>query len=109
MEASEARPDNTGVFEWGPCCACEQEDGRVRNVLFLPKKGLVPGSGWGCLTCRLPTDGALAVLCDACLAQKKPIRFAVSSRADKKGRVPIEELQGEYKHNLLLHGELRRN
>jgi hypothetical protein len=57
------------------CCSCGRKDSTVRNMLMLPFRGSVPGTGWGCVLCALPPDGASAILCDACLsAGKQPIR-----------------------------------
>ena len=50
----------------GPCCQCECTDG-VRNIFLLNRRGAIPGRGWGCVVCGLPPDGAVAVLCDACV------------------------------------------
>jgi hypothetical protein len=59
----------------GPCCACKR--GGARNLLMLDRKAPVPGTGWGCVICDLPSDGAVAVMCDECL-----------------GLVPLEVCQG---------------
>jgi hypothetical protein len=53
------------AVDLGPCFAC---GGRtdVRNLICLPFRAPVAGTGWGCFVCGLPADGAVAVLCDAC-------------------------------------------
>lgn len=52
----------------GPCCACRRSDVDVRNLIMLPFRAPQPGTGWGCVVCGLPSDGAIALVCDACLA-----------------------------------------
>jgi hypothetical protein len=41
----------------GPCCICEVESHRVRNIIMLDKEAPIPGRGWGCLACGLPLIG----------------------------------------------------
>jgi hypothetical protein len=55
------------VPDLGPCCGCEVTTLGACNIVMLDKKAPVAGAGWGCLVCELPHDGAVAVLCDACL------------------------------------------
>lgn len=57
----------------GSCCICAGKQS-VRTVLQLGFRAPVPGTGWGCVVCRLPGDGAVAVLCDECCKkhQKTP-------------------------------------
>jgi len=88
----------------GPCCVCEKAGPDVRNVVMLDRKGPVPGRGWGCLVCDLPLDGAVAVLCDDCLANRAgEIRF-VCNGCPKDGRLPIEELAFEpFEHRMACH------
>lgn len=57
---------DTGEIRNGPCCICGV-DGRSGNIVLLDFKGTVPGTGWGCVACNTPMDGAAAVLCDSCL------------------------------------------
>jgi len=64
----------------------------------------VPGSGWGCVVCGLPADGAIAVLCDGCLDHTP--RFAVHGYADGGGRILIDELREAFDHDLSRHAEL---
>lgn len=58
----------------GPCCACRRSDVDVRNLIMLPFRAPQPGTGWGCVVCGLPSDGAIALVCDACLEADAPIR-----------------------------------
>ena len=89
----------------GACCACGGFD-HVRNVFMLDQKAPVPGTGWGCLVCHLPNDGAIAVLCDACADVEYPfmnIKFAVDGMPADKKRIPIIQLSGEHKHDMRFH------
>lgn len=92
----------------GTCCLCET-DKEVRNILSLPKKSPTPGAGWGCMICELPPDGAMAVVCDACLEQIRAgvaqPKLACRGEAATGGRIPIEELQGEHAHVMARHVE----
>lgn len=97
-------------IDLGPCCICEAEGGAVRNILMIDRPGPTPGKGWGCLQCGLPMDGAVAVLCDACLQDystgKAQIKFVCSGRPAKDGRMPIVELSDEpFEHDLSKHPE----
>ena len=90
-------------FDLGPCCACQKTGASVRNIVSLPFIASQPGTGWGCVACELPADGALAVVCDHCLETHAPLRFATDGFAVDKGRVPIETLTEPYKHDLSRH------
>lgn len=94
-------PDNLG-----PCCICEGTSG-VRNVIMLAFKGQVPGHGWGCVVCDLPSDGACVVLCDPCAKawdeDGTPFRFACRGYPAEDGRVPIEELVERHDHDQAKH------
>ena len=57
----------------GTCCNCETNQD-VIFIVDLNYKAPIPGTGWGCLVCNLPPDGAVAVLCVNCrndLAERK--------------------------------------
>jgi hypothetical protein len=60
-------------IDLGPCCACGVRGLVVRNIVALDVRGPSPSQGWGCLVCHLPANGAVAVVCDACLDQDVPI------------------------------------
>jgi hypothetical protein len=96
------------TVDFGPCCSCgrEGDDLNVRNIVMLEQKGTVPGSGWGCVQCGLPCDGAAAVLCDDCMSLGRPIKFAIAGPAKDKKRVPIESLGAEHKHDMSKHPEV---
>lgn len=93
----------------GSCCICETRAGVV-NVIMLDQRGTVPGRGWGCVVCDLPSDGAVAVLCDDCrdawFADKAELRFVCRGYASSGERDPIEALPpGEFKHDEAKHTE----
>lgn len=73
----------------GACCACGCQGDSVRNIVALRQLAPQPGTGWGCTICGLPNDGAVAVLCDACLHANVPIRWIVDGYAVDGKRVPI--------------------
>jgi len=60
-------------IDLGACCACRKRGPTVRNIMTLPVRAPLPGKGWGCFVCGLPSDGAVAVLCDRCLESGAPI------------------------------------
>ncbi len=88
---------------FGPCCACGATCPTVRNFMFLEQKAPVPGTGWGCCVCGLPADGAVAVLCDACIAAKRPPVLAFAGYPSLKQFVAVADLVGEHKHDLGRH------
>lgn len=102
----------------GSCCICERIDPTVRTIITLPKRSPSPGKGWGCLACGLPTDGALAVICDVCAGPvdevgcnldstvPERLRFACRGYPGADGRVPIGELDPTpFVHDLSFHRE----
>lgn len=89
----------------GPCCACGRTE-NVRNVLMLDKLAPIPGTGWGCVVCHAPQDGAVAVLCDDCLENRTPIKFVVAGFAARNARVPIETVTEPFGHNMIFHREV---
>lgn len=89
-------------YRLGPCCVCETTI-NVRNILMLSQKSPMPGKGWGCFQCGLPSDGASAVVCDDCL--EKPLKFACRGYPGVDGRIPIEELTEKIEHDYAKHPE----
>lgn len=93
----------------GPCCSCERAEG-VTNILMLRQRAPVPGTGWACLQCGLPADGAYAVLCDECMAKLQDgagLKMAVSGYPAAGERVAIASLSPEpFDHDLSRHPEL---
>jgi len=92
-------------ISFGKCCVCEKEGKTVRNIMTMHLRAPgPPGHGWGCILCGLPSDGAVAVLCDECVAAKKPVRFVCEGYAAGNLRVPIEGLE-EFDHDPQKHEE----
>lgn len=93
----------------GPCCCCGTMY-KVRTLVMLEKKAPVPGTGWGCVQCGLPLDGALAVLCDQCAANSADLpnclRFVCRGYPTLGERTPIEEVAGEHAHDMSQHPEV---
>lgn len=95
--------DDDGVPSLGPCCGCTGTT-LVRNVIMLNQRAAVPGHGWGCVVCRLPFDGAYAVLCDGCLrawqANPATLKTACRGYPGTEGRIPIADLPpGVFDHD----------
>jgi len=91
----------------GPCCACGRDRPDARNLLMLHRRAPVPGSGWGCLACGAPADGAVAVVCDDCLPLGEAgLRWVVLGMAAEKRRAPISECGGPFGHDESRHPEL---
>lgn len=100
---TEIEGDDAGL---GPCCICEVPG--AGNIVMLSQRAMVPGHGWGCITCGLPPDGAVAVLCDRCTAMwsegHAELRFACRGWPGRDGRVPIGELPaGRFDHDEAKH------
>jgi hypothetical protein len=92
---------------FGPCCACEKDEGEIKNIVMLNQKGPMSGKGWGCLVCGLPPEGAVASLCDECMELGRPIKYAIAD-FETKARVPIESLGAEHDHDWSKHPEDKR-
>jgi hypothetical protein len=87
----------------GPCCGCGATQG-VKNILMLNRRSPSPGKGWGCVVCGLPFDGAVAVMCDACLGTKP--KFVCIGYPASDGRCPIGECPPEkFEHDMAKHAE----
>lgn len=84
----------------GACCACGKEGETVRNVMMLEKKAPVPGTGWGCVLCHLPNDGAVAIVCDDCVEHSRETLYAINGFAKNKLRILITALTGKHEHNM---------
>ncbi len=94
----DARP-----LDLGKCCACNCTSESVQNLVMLDKKSPIPNTGWGCLTCGLPYDGAIAVVCDDCLQKLQSgqdiLKYAVLGYPTEKGRCNIADLTEDFDHN----------
>ncbi len=92
-------------MDLGTCCACQNPDKHVRNIISLPFRTPY-GFGWGCFQCGLPTEGAIAVVCDECLKSNAEIREFVKGEALKHQRAPMSELTEPFEHDLSKHPEV---
>lgn len=92
-------------LDFGPCCCCGAE--RPRNIMLLDYKGAVPGTGWGCVQCGLPMDGASYVACDTCAEDDRPPREAIVGYAKAHQREPIENVyaRAPHAHDMQKHPE----
>jgi len=96
-----AAGDDGTMPELGPCCGCGTTEG-VRNMCMVSRRAPVPGTGWGCVVCDLPGDGAIAVFCDACV--EKPVTHVCVGYPKDGKRRPIEELApGVFDHDAAKH------
>ena len=86
----------------GTCCICGGRE-RVTTLLTLSVKGKVSGHGWGCVVCNLPSDGAVAVLCEICRplyqSGEKKLLIACMGYPATEGRIPISELTTPHMHD----------
>lgn len=94
---------------YGWCCACEGEiSPRDPVVVFLPFQAPAGFRGWGCMACGLPPGGAIAVVCQACVAAEKAPRFiATGVNVGDNKRLSLEGyVQIPFLHDARLHPEL---
>lgn len=100
--------DDHDFPDLGPCCMCATR--RPRNIVLLDRHCAVPGHGWGCVVCGLPSNGACAVLCDICykdyVAEPAKLVIACSGYPATDGRIAIADLPADrFAHNLVRHEE----
>jgi hypothetical protein len=83
----------------GLCCECGERP--ATGMMMLPWLAPMPGTGWGCVICDLPANGAVAVLCDPCAdkvaaeANHWP-RFVCVGYAQDNKRKPLAKLPSDY-------------
>jgi hypothetical protein len=58
----------------------------------------VPGTGWGCVQCGLPMDGASYLACDVCIEANREPRHAILGYLSDRKREPIENVYARQKH-----------
>lgn len=88
---------------FGPCCCCEGEIRHNPGLMMLEFKGPPGWTGWGCMVCGLPSRGAIAVLCPACvLAQRLPQFIAAGRNVADNLRLRLDEHfeQRPFRHRL---------
>jgi hypothetical protein len=95
--------------DFGPCCCCGGDDGTVRNLIMIPRRAPIPGTGWGCVQCGLPMDGAYYVACDDCAdIGRPPVAVCEGYPADKR-RMPLFVLSEDvFDHDMSKHPESSR-
>lgn len=107
--------DEPEHLDLGPCCCCEATGPTVRNLVMIERRTRLDGTGWGCVTCDLPNNGALAVICDACAEAamrsetKQPdLRFVIDDYPARKKRLPYASTDGTtWAHDPAFHPELQ--
>ena len=96
-------------FDYGTCCVCESviEDPILISLPF--KVHVESESKWGCFQCGLPFEGAVAVICDACVDEhgvniEDKIKFLMNN----KERIPVPpvEIRIPHEHDYSLHSEI---
>jgi hypothetical protein len=90
-------------IDLGSCCACRKAGPTVRNIVCLPVRAPVPGKGWGCFVCGLPSNGAVAVLCDTCLESGAPIRDVCHGYPKENMRMSRESCIEAFDHDPARH------
>jgi hypothetical protein len=76
----------------------------VRNIVMLNRRASMPGTGWGCFVCGLPSDGASYLACDKCIENDAKPREVVRGYAANGERELIENLSPEpFEHDMTLH------
>ena len=104
------RPTKPETESLGSCCNCACEDETVRNIILLEWRSPEPGDGcWGCFVCDLPMAGAIAVLCENCMAQSAtsdspPQRACLGYPAENR-RIPFSKLTERFQHDESKHPE----
>jgi hypothetical protein len=89
----------------GPCCACGKAGLMVRNIIMLPVRGPADGNGWGCFQCGLPMEGAVAVLCDACLESEAEILQVCVGYPYLGHRQARKDFTEPFEHDMSKHPE----
>jgi hypothetical protein len=97
----------TDVYiDMGPCCACGRRGAGVNNIVMLDEEGPMPGTGWGCFVCELPMNGAIAVVCDACLTTGREIVEVCLGVLSEQRRIERPCSPVPFAHRLERHPEL---
>lgn len=93
--------------EYGTCCVCESEM-QTCGIIQLGYK-IKSESGWGCLQCGLAMEGAIAIVCGACIDKyegnvEDQIKYLMNG---KKGRLPVPPAEERipHEHDLSFHPE----
>jgi hypothetical protein len=77
---------------------CERHN-KSTNIITLPLKAPVKGTGWGCVVCEAPFDGAMAVVCHGCVDLEP--RYVVNGKVgESKQRIPIAQVTEPFDQGL---------
>jgi len=90
-------------LDLGTCCGCGCTGETVQNLIMLQKKAPVPGTGWGCVVCGVPSDGAVAVVCNDCL-RRDVIKEVIYGYPTEKKRYSLAALTEFFDHRDIPHG-----
>jgi len=90
-------------IDLGTCCACRKSGPTVRNIMCLPVRSPTPGFGWGCFVCGLPSNGAVAVVCDSCLESGAPLLDVCHGYPKENMRTARESCIEAFDHDLSRH------
>jgi hypothetical protein len=93
--------------ELGMCCTCQRRP--AKNVVFVNERAPVDGTGWGCVRCGIPTNGAISVICHECKQAQIPIKRVCVGHPYEGTRIPLEMTAGNpFDHDYSKHPEIRR-
>ena len=76
--------------------------------MCFDKRAPVPGTGWGCLVCGLPNDGAIAVVCDNCLEAETEILEVCHGHPHEGRRMALSVINEPFEHDPAKHEIMRR-
>jgi hypothetical protein len=101
------------VQDHGYCCICEGTED-VNVLVLVELRAPEPGTGWGCVVCHQPCDGAIAVICERCEREcptqadaVRRLRWVCRGYVMGGHRAPIESLDpAKFSHDPMLHDEL---
>lgn len=104
-EDTQAIPASIAAQNLGACCSCLAEGPTVRNIMALPYRAPVDGTGWGCFECGKPNNGAVAVICDFCLENNSTIRQVCVGYPGENRRALTKTLTEPFDHDHSRHKE----
>ena len=82
------------IPDLGVCCFCDRHK-RGQSLVTLTFTAPVPGTGWGCTTCNLPADGAVAAHNAACeeAPQLGPPKRIINGYIGQRQRIDFNDYQ----------------
>ena len=88
----------------GTCCACGKSDHTVVNLATIDRVAPLPGTGWSCLACGLPPNGAMAVVCNGCIVMGRDVTHAIVGQPGSFERIALTDYPYEpFDHDLDKH------